>query len=88
MKAFLQNYSVPVMMITTNDGEKKIAALAEVPKDQSTKISAKDWVGESLKACGGKGGGKPERAQGQGKEPEKLREVLEIANKLATTQLS
>jgi alanyl-tRNA synthetase len=89
MKGFLATLNtIPVMMITTSDEEKKIAALAEVPKDLSAKISAKDWVAETLAVCGGKGGGKPERAQGQGKEPEKLREVLEVASKLATSKLA
>lgn len=88
MKAFLAVYPVPVLMVTANMEEKKIAALAEVPNELSSKLSAKDWVAEALKACGGKGGGKPERAQGQGKEPEKLAQVLEIGNTLATGKLA
>merc|ERR1711998_181275 len=88
MKAFLAVFPVPVLMVTANDEEKKVAALAEVPKELSSKLSAKDWVADALKACGGKGGGKPERAQGQGKEPEKLAEVVKIANALAASKLA
>jgi len=88
-EAFAKEYNtIPVFMVTTNLATKKLAAKAVVPKDLTSKLSANDWLSEALKVCGGKGGGKPENAQGQAAEPEKLAEVLEAASKLAQLKLA
>ena len=88
-EAFAKEYNtIPVFMVTTNLATKKLAAKAVVPKDLTSKLSANDWISEALKVCGGKGGGKPENAQGQAAEPEKLAEVLEAASKLAQLKLA
>jgi alanyl-tRNA synthetase len=67
---------------------KALAALAVVPKDLEAKISAKDWVNESLTLAGGKGGGKPGRAQGAARDPSKAKEVEAAAKAYATGKLA
>jgi len=67
---------------------KTLAALAVVPKAMEATISAKDWVNEALMAAGGKGGGKPGRAQGAARDPQKAAEALATAKSYASGKLA
>ncbi|MEO0631191.1 MAG: DHHA1 domain-containing protein, partial [Planctomycetota bacterium] len=62
----------------------KVALIAQVP-DALVKrgLKAGDWIRTTAEVCGGKGGGKPQQAQGGGTEPEKLREALKRAETFA-----
>ena len=42
-------------------------------------LKAGDWVRAASQACGGKGGGKPDSAQGGGTDPSKLPDAIEAA---------
>jgi alanyl-tRNA synthetase len=53
-----------------------------VTKDLSNKYSAGEIVKEISKLAGGKGGGKPEMAQGGTKEIEKLDAALESLHEI------
>ncbi len=47
---------------------KTACALGVVPKALADKVDAKEWVNAALHPCGGKGGGKPNRAQGAARD--------------------
>ena len=47
-------------------------------------LKAGDWVREAAQACGGKGGGKPDKAQGGGTEPAKLPDAINAARAFAS----
>ena len=62
-----------VIVLATGDG----ALLATVTKDLTGKVKAGDILGEVAALAGGRGGGKPELAQGGTKEIEKLDSALQ-----------
>jgi alanyl-tRNA synthetase len=64
--------------------EGKVQLVAAVTDDLVKKgAHAGKLVGEVAKVVGGKGGGKPNIAQAGGKEPDKLGQALDLAQKLA-----
>ena len=67
---------------------KTAAALAVVPKALEGELSAKDWVNEALQVCGGKGGGKPGRAQGAARDPTNVAAAEAAAKQYAGAKLS
>jgi len=77
-----------VMLISADLLKKRIFMVANVPKKLvDLGFHANLWTSETSKVCGGKGGGKPETAQGSGSEIEKLEDVLEKANHYAKQKL-
>jgi alanyl-tRNA synthetase len=54
----------------------KITLVAGVTKDESSKIKAGELLQMVAEQVGGKGGGRPDMAQGGGSEPEKLDAAL------------
>jgi len=78
--------SAVVVIGWTDEG--KVQLLAAVTDDLVKKgLHAGKLVGQVAKVVGGGGGGKPTMAQAGGKEPAKLGEALQLAQKLATEQL-
>jgi len=75
----------PVLLIGAG---KTCAALAVVPKALEGKLSAKDWVNAALEPCGGKGGGKPGRAQGAARDPTNAAKATEAATAFAASKLA
>ena len=64
-------------------GEDKLMLVAGVSKELCQQgLHAGNWVGRVAKLVGGGGGGKPDMAQAGGKEPAKLPEALQQAQKL------
>ncbi len=47
-----------------------------------TGLAAGKWLGEVAKVVGGKGGGRPNLAQGGGTDVAKLRDALEVAKQI------
>ena len=69
-----------VMLISPDVEGNKIAILAVVPEALIKRgLKAGDWVKAAAEACGGKGGGKPDSAQGGGADVSKLKETLSAA---------
>lgn len=66
---------------------KTACALATVPAALLQKLDAKEWVNAALDKCGGKGGGKPARAQGAARDPTNIAEALEAAKAFAAERL-
>jgi len=67
---------------------KTLAALAVVPTSLQEKLSAKDWVNESLQVAGGKGGGKAGRGQGAARDASNAAGAKEAAEKFVAEKLS
>jgi alanyl-tRNA synthetase len=63
------------IILAVVNGE-KIALVAGVTKDESSKIKAGELLQMVAEQVGGKGGGRPDMAQGGGSEPEKLDAAL------------
>ncbi len=69
--------------------EDKVALIAQVPESLVKRgLRAGDWIRATAEVCGGKGGGKPEQAQGGGTEPWKLREALKRAERFAWSAIA
>jgi alanyl-tRNA synthetase len=78
-----------VMLISPDEAEGKVSIAAQVPKALIDKgLKAGDWVREASTACGGKGGGKPDKAQGGGTDPSKVADAVEAARAFASSHLS
>lgn len=58
-----------------------------VPTSTSSKLKANEWVNSALTVLGGKGGGKPTVAQGQGNEFTKAADALAAAEQFAGLKL-
>ena len=66
---------------------KTACALGVVPAALAGKLDAKEWVNAALAPCGGKGGGKPNRAQGAARDPTNVAQALEAAKAFAEAKL-
>ncbi|MBI3411838.1 MAG: alanine--tRNA ligase [Planctomycetes bacterium] len=78
--------SAVVVVGWKDDG--KVGLIAAVTDDLVQKgVHAGKLVGQIAKVVGGGGGGRPNMAQAGGKEPGKLGEALELAQKIAGEQL-
>ncbi|MEM8758593.1 MAG: alanine--tRNA ligase-related protein, partial [Planctomycetota bacterium] len=74
--------SAAVLLASTSDD--RVALIAQVPDALIKRgLKAGDWIKAAAEACGGKGGGKPNQAQGGGTEPGKLKQALEAAESFA-----
>ncbi|WP_457623091.1 alanine--tRNA ligase [Persephonella sp.] len=72
-----------VVMLASVDKEKnKVNFIVAVSKELTDKIKAGDLVKNIAPVLGGKGGGKPDMAQGGGSQPSKLKEAFDIFRKL------
>jgi alanyl-tRNA synthetase len=77
---------LPVLLFSSDQAKKKVTIVAKVPKSvlDSKKLKANTWASEAVQICGGKGGGKPDTAQGSGNDVSKIEEAITVANKFAT----
>jgi alanyl-tRNA synthetase len=66
----------------------KALVYAGVPAELSKKLPAGEWVKAALDLLGGKGGGKPTSAQGQGPLLQKLPEAIKAATAFADARLA
>jgi alanyl-tRNA synthetase len=58
----------------------KVALIAGVTKDLTSKVKAGEVVNIAAAEVGGKGGGRPDMAQAGGDQPEKLESALKVVN--------
>ena len=75
-----------IVLLASVDGD-KISLVAGVTKDTTDKIKAGDLMKEIAPLVGGKGGGRPDMAQGGGTEPDKLADALKHAEVWLQEQL-
>ena len=67
--------SAVVVLASPEDGT--VSIVAAVTKDLTQRIQAGKLVGALAQAVGGKGGGRPDMAEGGGKDPAALPQALE-----------
>ena len=60
----------------------KVSLIAAVTKDLTKRFQAGKLIQEVAKMVGGRGGGRPDLAQGGGPDPEKLDGALELVYEL------
>jgi alanyl-tRNA synthetase len=77
--------SAVILLSAVNDN--KIALTAGVTKDLTDRVKAGDLMREFAQRLGGKGGGKPDMAQGGGTEVQALPEVLKSVPEWVSAQL-
>jgi alanyl-tRNA synthetase len=83
----LKNKLAPAAIIlATADGD-KITLIAGVTKDATDKLKAGDLVSHVATQVGGKGGGRPDMAQGGGNQPDNLENALNSVNDWVSAQL-
>jgi alanyl-tRNA synthetase len=70
----------PIFLIGEKDGN--VALIATVPKELTAKFQANKLIQQIGPIIGGKGGGRPESAQGAGKDASKIGEALAKAREL------
>lgn len=63
-----------IILVSNVDG--KVSLIATVPKSLTDQVKAGDIIKEMAPVVGGKGGGRPDMAQGGGSEPENITESL------------
>ncbi len=77
-----------IMLLSADEAESKVSIAASVPEAHiASGLKAGDWVREAAQACGGKGGGKPDKAQGGGTEPGKIDDAIAAARAFASSKL-
>jgi len=74
------------IILSCVDGE-KITLIAGVTKDATDKVRAGDLVAHVASQVGGKGGGRPDMAQGGGTQPENLSTALDSVSSWISTKL-
>ena len=70
----------PIFLVGEKDGN--VALIAAVPKELISKFQANKLIQQIAPIVGGKGGGRPESAQGAGKDTSKVSEALTKAREL------
>jgi alanyl-tRNA synthetase len=73
-------FNGPIFLVSARDGN--VALIAAVPKELTSKFQANTLIQQIAPIVGGKGGGRPENAQGAGKDPNKIAEALAAARLL------
>jgi alanyl-tRNA synthetase len=73
-------FNGPIFLIGATDGS--VALIASVPKAMTSKIQANKLIQQIAPIVGGKGGGRPESAQGAGKNAGKIEMALAKAREL------
>jgi alanyl-tRNA synthetase len=77
-----------VLLISPDEEAGKLTILASVPDPLVKRgLNAGEWVRAAAAACGGKGGGKPDLAQGGGTDLSKLKEALQSAKQYAFSKV-
>jgi alanyl-tRNA synthetase len=73
-----------VMLFSVEQNTGKVSISCAVPQDLITKgLKAGDWLKEAAAVVGGKGGGKPDAAQGGGTDGSKVKEAIQTARTVA-----
>jgi alanyl-tRNA synthetase len=70
----------PIFLVGATN--RTVALVASVPKEMSVRVQANKLIQQIAPIVGGKGGGRPENAQGAGKDASKIAEALAKAREL------
>jgi alanyl-tRNA synthetase len=80
--ALKQKFDGPIVLAGAKNGN--VALVAIVPKALTSKIQANKIIQQIAPIVGGKGGGRPENAQGGGTDADKIDKALAEAKRLLT----
>ncbi len=78
--ALKSKFNSPIFLVGSTNGS--VALVASVPKEMTSKFQANKLIQRIAPIVGGKGGGRPENAQGAGKDSSKIAEALAKAREL------
>ena len=78
--ALKTKFKGPIFLAGAIDG--RVALIASVPKEMTSKLQANKLIQETAALVGGKGGGRPESAQGAGTDGSKINQALDMAKKV------
>jgi alanyl-tRNA synthetase len=78
--ALKSKFNGPIFLVGATNGS--AALVASVPKEMTSKFQANKLIQQVASIVDGKGGGRPESAQGAGKDPSKIAEALAKAREL------
>jgi alanyl-tRNA synthetase len=78
--ALKSKFNGPIFLVGATNGS--VALVASVPKEMTSTFQANKLIQQIAPIVGGKGGGRPENAQGAGKDPGKIAEALAKAREL------
>ena len=84
---FKEKYARGVAVFGAASGE-KVFLIAGVTPEVSAKIHAGNLIKEIVKEVGGSGGGRPDMAQAGGNRPDKLKDALDLAERLIKEKLA
>ena len=70
------------VVVLGREAEGKVSIIVRVSDDLTSKVKAGNVIKEIVPIVGGKGGGRPDMAEGGGTEPSKLSEAIERATAL------
>ena len=73
-------FSGPIFLVGAANGS--VALVASIPKQMTSTFQANKLIQQIAPIVGGKGGGRPENAQGAGKDASKVAEALAKAREL------
>jgi len=79
-EALKSRFNGPIFLISATNGS--VALVASVPNKMSPRLQANKLIQQIAPIVGGKGGGRPENAQGAGKDASKIAEALAKAREL------
>jgi alanyl-tRNA synthetase len=80
MDALKPKFSGPIFLAGAKDGN--VALISAVPKERTSQFQANKLIQQIAPIVSGKGGGRPESAQGAGKDVSKIDEALAKAEEL------
>ncbi len=78
--ALKTKFKGPIFLAGAIDG--RVSLIALVPKEMTSKFQANKLIQETAALVGGKGGGRPENAQGAGTDASKINQALDRAKKV------
>ena len=78
--ALKAKFAGPIFLAGTANG--RVSLVAVVPKEMTSKVQANKLIQETAPIVGGKGGGRPESAQGGGADPAKIQQALRRAEEI------
>jgi alanyl-tRNA synthetase len=80
--------AAPIMLISRDEDEGKVLIVASCPESSiKAGLKAGDWVRTAAEACGGKGGGRPDSAQGGGTDLAKIPAAIRAAEAFASDKV-
>ncbi len=78
--ALKSKFNGPIFLVGA--ANESVALVASVPKEMTARLQANKLIQQIAPIVGGKGGGRPENAQGAGKNSSKIAEALAKAREL------